>query len=325
MSWVYASCHCLPARVVACLAGSCWDGEQYAPWSLTPPRKTCSARASVTDCLTTSRSGVTHTPLMACPGEGALMCLPLASLVSPSPWPGSARHLKIIETGGRQPYASWERSGQGGHCWRTCQESLPLNVGDTLPASSMTWPRWAMTRGGACWELETLGRRIKGTGGGVYLPTPAASQYTANKSLGENAKERLSLHGMAQRGQWPTPTVNGNHNRKGASATSGDGLATAVQRVEMERWPTPTANDAKNASCPASPATRDSIPGELIRRKQAGPLNPAWVEWLMGWPSGWTASAPLETAKFQAWRRLHGAYLAALIERIKDASGPRIR
>ena len=28
-----------------------------------------------------------------------------------------------------------------------------------------------------------------------------------------------------------------------------------------------------------------------------GVLNPVWVEWLMGWPLGWTDLKPLETAK----------------------------
>lgn len=28
-----------------------------------------------------------------------------------------------------------------------------------------------------------------------------------------------------------------------------------------------------------------------------GTLNPDWVEWLMGWPIGWTDLEPLETAK----------------------------
>lgn len=38
----------------------------------------------------------------------------------------------------------------------------------------------------------------------------------------------------------PTPTVCGNYNRKGASARSGDGLATWVAM-----WPTPTANEIR--------------------------------------------------------------------------------
>lgn len=53
---------------------------------------------------------------------------------------------------------------------------------------------------------------------------------------------------------WPTPTVCGNHNRKGASATSGDGLATAVK---------------------------------VVSEQIGGNLNPTWVAWLMGWPMNW--------------------------------------
>ena len=38
-----------------------------------------------------------------------------------------------------------------------------------------------------------------------------------------------------------------------------------------------------------------------IQPKAGGQLNPQWVEWLMGWPIGWTACTELETAKFQTW------------------------
>ncbi len=54
---------------------------------------------------------------------------------------------------------------------------------------------------------------------------------------------------------WPTPTVSGNYNRAGSSAKAGDGLATAA----------------------------------------GGALNPMWVEWLMGFPPGWTDCEPSET------------------------------
>lgn len=37
-----------------------------------------------------------------------------------------------------------------------------------------------------------------------------------------------------------------------------------------------------------------------------GKLNPDWVEWLMGWPLGWTALQPLEMGKFRRWLDLHG-------------------
>jgi len=39
-----------------------------------------------------------------------------------------------------------------------------------------------------------------------------------------------------------------------------------------------------------------------------GPLSPSWIEWLMGWPIGWTDCDALETDKFQRWQQKHGNY-----------------
>ena len=55
---------------------------------------------------------------------------------------------------------------------------------------------------------------------------------------------------------WPTPTVCGNHNRRGASSNSGDGLSTAAKR-----WATPTVNGAStNSSAPPQSAV-DTLQG----------------------------------------------------------------
>ncbi len=37
------------------------------------------------------------------------------------------------------------------------------------------------------------------------------------------------------------------------------------------------------------------ITGALIRQGVIGSLNPEWVEWLMGFPIGWTDCGPSET------------------------------
>ena len=44
---------------------------------------------------------------------------------------------------------------------------------------------------------------------------------------------------------WPTVTVFGNNNRKGAGAKSGDGLMTC-ERERERAWPTPNARDWKD-------------------------------------------------------------------------------
>jgi hypothetical protein len=45
---------------------------------------------------------------------------------------------------------------------------------------------------------------------------------------------------------------------------------------------------------------------QAVRLGQGGGrLNPAWVEWLMGWPIGWTDCAPSGTGRFRRWLRRH--------------------
>jgi hypothetical protein len=61
-------------------------------------------------------------------------------------------------------------------------------------------------------------------------------------------------------------------------------LQVMVKGVELGLWPTPTTQDAANNGGP-SQASRHSPP---LNSLVGGPLNPTWVEWLMGFPLGWT-------------------------------------
>jgi site-specific DNA-cytosine methylase len=42
--------------------------------------------------------------------------------------------------------------------------------------------------------------------------------------------------------------------------------------------------------------------------QQKAQLNPSWVEWLMGWPIGWTDLKPLETDKFHSVQLWHSLF-----------------
>jgi len=179
--------------------------------------------------------------------------------------------------------------------WRTAQPSLLADSDEC----SVIWPRSGMTAGGLCWELPTLTPPTSGTASGL----------------------------------WPTPTVCGNYNRKGASASSGDGLATAVKN-----WPTPTASlgtkggrvtprksreggtliEAVSARTFATPTARDWRSGKAsqathdknsrpLSEQIGGLLNPTWVEWLMGWPIGWTDLGHSEMDKFHGVPQQLGA------------------
>ena len=214
---------------------------------------------------------------------------------------------------------TWPRSGMtaGGQCWELPTLARPTAANDSgllpTPLASNTKAH----------HMRSGGRPARS-----YIPTPIATEWkngcgkTGNRApekaakagmkLGEYAKlwptptSSLGTNGgqvtptkareggtlieaLSARTTWPTPTVCGNYNRKGASATSGDGLATAVLKVA-----TPTARDWRSGK--ASQATHDKN-SRPLSEQIGGSLNPTWVEWLMGWPLGWTDLKPLETAK----------------------------
>jgi hypothetical protein len=166
-----------------------------------------------------------------------------------------------------------------------------------------------MMRGGECWELSTPALLTSGNESGLW-PTPRATDgdkgsRTAQGAAKEWARGRNKDLGMVV-AMWPTPTVCGNYNRKGASKNSGDGLATVVRR-----YPTPGANE-DSYRLNGNSQQSNSL-GAIARREalaespgSGGQLNPTWVEWLMGWPLGWTDSAQSVTAKFRQWCASHG-------------------
>jgi hypothetical protein len=87
-------------------------------------------------------------------------------------------------------------------------------------------------------------------------------------------------------------------------------------------WRSPTARDWKNArnpaKCDANGGYRQTSLTEQLCDKNGktvaernGQVTPEFCEWLMGFPSEWTASEPLATPKFQQWLHSHGVCSAA--------------
>jgi hypothetical protein len=97
-------------------------------------------------------------------------------------------------------------------------------------------------------------------------------------------------------------------------------LALPTAGRESGLWATPSARDWKDTPGMAffsinADGTLRNREDQLARQVYAsenatgGQLNPTWVEWLMGWPIGWTDLKPLETDKFQQWQHSHGEFL----------------
>lgn len=199
-----------------------------------------------------------------------LISLRRDSHVSRSAWPENVSENQTRAICGPGPFASLERSGRHGLFWKTSQDCLP-GMGITEPYC-WTWPKRGSMRNGIVYPRPKLELGTKGKDSGLW-PTPQAHDSTpgnpkrvgrfGTKHGGRNLNDMAAIfpNSHGNTDAWATPSVCGNYNRKGASKTSGDGLSTQV----------------------------------------GGTLNPNWVEWLMGWPVGWTSLDELPKAVFQAW------------------------
>ena len=114
------------------------------------------------------------------------------------------------------------------------------------------------------------------------VPTPEMAERFRSKGRSGSFVEAVAAT------MWPTPKASAagpDFAELGRSKT-GISLATAAAM-----FPTPTVQDASNNSGP-SQYQRNSLPLNAVA---GGSLNPTWVEWLMGFPLGWTALDASET------------------------------
>jgi hypothetical protein len=74
-------------------------------------------------------------------------------------------------------------------------------------------------------------------------------------------------------------------------------LQTAVNML-----PTPLARDWKSGKGRTQEQRGRRTSNQTLAESQGGQLNPDWVEWLMGWPIGWTSLGPLNPEAFREWQ-----------------------
>lgn len=183
--------------------------------------------------------------------------------------------------------ASFDRNSSS---WRTSQHCLV----EGLTVFSETWPRSGMMRNGIAYQLQPLVRLTDETASGSW-PTPrSCSSMAATLTPKLAAHKYPNLETVVARTLWPTPTASmGGPNNQSQSVRAGKhgiNLAGAVRMV-----PTPTAQDWKDGRKPYDrkkngTKTQDTL-GRLLASSGEtanGTLNPTWVEWLMGFPLGWT-------------------------------------
>jgi hypothetical protein len=271
------------------LGGGCLDGEQFAQSSGSNTQQAYCAPDKMTGFSRVSRFGMTFKPLTESRGEELLMSY-LADF-----------HAKTLvqqekvqaltesdqECGGKW-LASFTKFDPDSSLWRTHQCSL---LGG-LDEFSGTWPAWGLMRDGECWEQMPLAHPTKESAFGFTVPTPVASDGTTGSLIGKNDSFYETRTGMPRK-------VNQNGK---------DGSVGLGRLVKM--WPSPKARDWKDGRTEGTSNRQSPDLGKVVgQSKTTGSLNPTWVEWLMGWPLGWTDLKPLETDKSHFALQQHGESL----------------
>jgi hypothetical protein len=282
MSWLFSQ-----ALVEEYLVDICLDGEQSVQSSGNRTQQAYCAPDKMTAFSRLSRFGMTFKPLTESRGEELLTLYREGFHAKTLVQQDEAQELTESAAGcGEKWRASFTKYDPDSRLWKTHQCSL---VEDLEPFLE-TWPQWGLMRDGECWEQRTLEQTTRGTEFGLLQetwPTPrscSAMAATITPESAWNEKRNPNLETIVGQRLWPTPTTR---DYKGAN-----GFETTQKKIE----------EGLRAHMGQLP----NVVQQLEQKAIGGTLNPTWVEWLMGWPLGWTDLKPLEMDKSHSVQQVLG-------------------
>lgn len=325
MSW-----HFLQDQEGASSPPCCTDGEPLQPLrSKTMHAGFCSS-GKLMESFLSSLCGMTSRPSTADRGEERSTSSPAASHA-----PTSVPQEKA--------QASKAKPAASGAKWRglsmkfdpptfTLRTAHSL-FSEDLELSCVTLPKWGMMRDMELWARMTspplTGAKESGywptptkdaaeprnkryEQGGTSLATavktwltPCARSSTENPEtfVRRNADRGEHCHGSlaTQVKTWPTPTASEWKDPRPRRADD-----RTLSDEARKTWPTPTLGGKDRCGHIIAPRKDGKSRLDLLPRviKEVGQLSASWVEWLMGWPVGWSDLAPMTAAHFENWKRL---------------------
>lgn len=177
------------------------------------------------------------------------------------------------------------------------------------PSMNSGWwatPRTTDATGGAR-QLDERGRRISKSSNLVFganladqvrmWPTPQARDWKSGQAERYTDKMRSNDLNDAVK-MWPTPNAS---DRFHANMKDGHDIKKGYLRGVVKMWPTSAATNYKGSvkdRYMGSETYRANLDEAVRTHREDGQLNPDWVEWLMGYPPGWTSlQTPQEQSK----------------------------
>jgi len=182
--------------------------------------------------------------------------------------------------------------------WRTSQTSLTNMT--HLVKYSQPWPRSGSMLNGRLFKHPKSVQTIKeivcsssltDLNISTFFPTPT----TANNMLSPSFLKGKSQAHRNIRAILPTPTAS-----DGSRGSTSYGPGNLTLKGAAILLSTPTTNDATNQTFPPSQIKRQTLVGQIMKRidltgGNKPRLSPLFVEWMMGFNTGWTDLEPSAT------------------------------
>ena len=154
-----------------------------------------------------------------------------------------------------------------------------------------------------------------------YLEDPESYAARSARLVAEGTRP-LGVNLGQQAQTWQTPRASDGD--KGGPNQTLKGKPSLTAQARAEAWPTPAARDSKGANSPEHLAKprghHDQLPNAVAlwsgrpdpETSTGGPessppthtsrrLNPAFVEWLMGWPPNWSTPGSFGPTDCASW------------------------
>ena len=190
-----------------------------------------------------------------------------------------------------------------------CQTSFLETEADGFPEYLQTWPKSGLMRDGTVYQQVNLAHHTEEIESGLWA-TPTTMDWLPQRSKEallrqatttrkgrtrpSNLREQVDPNTVKM---WPTP----NAREKGGGeyqdpekikARMEKGYQTNLGDA-VKLWPTPRASKGMSMKLTKGMANlrhKKYLETEVAYQEggNGGQLNPTWVEWLMGYPLGWT-------------------------------------
>jgi hypothetical protein len=298
MSW-----HFSQVLVEAYLEGNCLDGEPSALLNGTHTHGTFWSPDKTMDVLKPSRSGMTYRPLTDTHGEELLTWFLEDSRAKTSPAQEKAQELTVNAVDyGLTSQESLAKLDLNTSLWKTHQQSLFEDLEECLT----TFPDWGSMQNGELFQpkMSAVLKSAKDFGRLRHSIQEQQRPEQMMDGIANGALKKLCLDANATTESGSVMNAENGHTH--FIMMNGTVALTAAPKM----WLTPQANEdaagTPNGNMQRMLGNHPLIRGTTPEQWKSGTLNPTWIEWLMGFPLGWTDCDASAMLKFQQWQHSHG-------------------